>query len=48
MKTMICIPCMDTMPVEFVKSLINLVPRGEVVPEFLSCSLIYKARNDLE
>ena len=47
MKTMICIPCMDTMPVEFVKSLINLVPRGEVVPEFLSCSLIYKARNDL-
>ena len=47
MKTMIAIPCMDSMPVEFVKSLVNLDRVGDVAVKFISCSLVYKARNDL-
>ena len=47
MKTMIAIPCMDTVQTEFAQSLMGLKLRGEVQHAFLSCSLIYKSRNDL-
>ena len=47
MKTMIAVPCMDTMPVEFVESLYRMKTVGQVRPGFLSGSLIYKARTDL-
>ena len=47
MKTMIAVPCMDTMQTEFVQSLVRLKHKGEVRHDFLSCSLIYKARTDL-
>lgn len=44
---MIAIPSMDQMPVEFVKSLVNLEKTGDVSVEIISCSLVYQARNDL-
>ena len=47
MKTMIAIPCMDTVQTEFAASLIRLRPVGLVSPIFMPCSLIYKSRNDL-
>ena len=47
MKTMIAIPCMDTVQTEFVQSLVRMKPVGEVQHAFLACSLIYKSRNDL-
>jgi len=47
MKTMIAIPCMDTVQTEFAQSLMRLKPVGEVYHSFLACSLIYKSRNDL-
>lgn len=47
MKTTIVIPCMDTVQTEFCQSLAKLQRVGSVEHEFLSCSLIYKARNDL-
>ena len=47
MKTMIAIPCMDTMPYEFVESLYRMKTVGQIRPAFLSGSLIYKARTDL-
>jgi GT2 family glycosyltransferase len=47
MKTMIAIPCMDEVQTEFAQSLMKMKPVGEVQPAFLSCSLIYKSRNDL-
>lgn len=47
MKTMIAIPCMDTVQTEFAQSLFRMKLTGEVQPAFESCSLIYKARNDL-
>ena len=47
MKIMIAVPCMDSMPVEFVKSLVDMERVGEVDVRFISCSLVYKARNDL-
>ena len=47
MKTMIAVPCMDTMPVEFVESLYRMKTVGQIRPAFLSGSLIYKARTDL-
>ena len=47
MKTMIAIPCMDTVQTEFAQSLVNMKTVGEVQYAFLACSLIYKSRNDL-
>lgn len=47
MKTMIAIPCMDTVQTEFAASLVRLRPVGLVSPIFMPCSLIYKSRNDL-
>ena len=47
MKTMIAVPCMDTMPYEFVESLYRMKTVGQIRPAFLSGSLIYKARTDL-
>lgn len=47
MKTMIAIPCMDTVQTEFAQSLVNMRPVGEIRHAFESCSLIYKSRTDL-
>jgi len=47
MKTMVAIPCMDTVQAEFAQSLVRMKPVGEVQYAFLTCSLIYKSRNDL-
>ena len=47
MKTMIAIPCMDTVQTEFAQSLMRMKLVGEVQHAFLACSLIYKSRNDL-
>jgi len=47
MKTMIAVPCMDTMPYEFVESLYRMKTVGHIRPAFLSGSLVYKARTDL-
>ena len=47
MKTMIAIPCMDTVQTEFAQALMGMKLVGEVQHAFLSCSLIYKSRNDL-
>ena len=50
MKTMIAVPCMDTVQTEFCASLTNLCLNGrvgQVRTAFLPCSLIYKARTDL-
>ena len=47
MKTMIAIPCMDTVQTEFAQSLVRMQPVGYVRHAFLACSLIYKSRNDL-
>ena len=47
MKTMIAIPCMDTVQTEFSQSLMRMKLVGEVQHAFLACSLIYKSRNDL-
>ena len=47
MKTIIAVPCMDTVQTEFCQSLAKLQRVGSVEHEFTSCSLVYKARNDL-
>ena len=47
MKTMIAIPCMDAVQTEFARSLVQMRAAGYVRHAFLSCSLIYKSRNDL-
>ena len=47
MKTMVLIPCMDTVQTEFCQSLVKMQHVGQVGFSFHSCSLIYKARNDL-
>ena len=47
MKTMVAIPCMDTVQTEFADSLLKLRPCGMMLHAFLPCSLIYKSRNDL-
>jgi len=47
MKTLIAIPCMETMETEFIKCLFRLRPVGEVKIEFLAGSLIYAAREKL-
>ena len=47
MKTVVLIPCMDSVATEFAESLVKMRPVGSVGHAFHSCSLIYKARNDL-
>lgn len=47
MKTMIAVPCLDTVQTEFVQSLVNMKPVGQIRYAFLSSSLIYKSRTDL-
>lgn len=47
MRTLICIPCMDTLDVRFVESLTRLEGVGEVDIAFQPSSLIYHARNHL-
>ena len=47
MKTMVAVPCMDTVQTEFADSLLKLRPVGLMLHCFMPCSLIYKSRNDL-
>ena len=47
MKTLIAIPCMNSVPTEFVMSLIKLKPIGEMDVMMTKGSLIYDARNKL-
>lgn len=47
MKTMIAVPCMDSVQTEFCRSLCNMKRVGSVQHSFTSCSLIYQARTDL-
>lgn len=47
MKTMVCIPCMDLIQTDFVKSLIRMAPKGEIIYAFEEGSLVYKSRNEL-
>ena len=45
MKTLIAIPCMDTMPVGFVQSLLYLDKGKDVAVTFKANSLVYDSRN---
>lgn len=47
MKTMIAIPCMDSVPVQFAQSLACLQKAGETCIQFNVGSLIYESRNKL-
>ena len=47
MKTVIAVPCMDMVPVEFCESLATLRKVGECQVAFHKGSLIYTARNSL-
>jgi len=47
MKTMIAVPCMDTVQTEFCQSLCNMKHIGATRFAFMSSSLIYKSRTDL-
>lgn len=47
MKTLIAIPCMDTVYTEFLRALMGLETSGEVQYTFAQSSLIYDARNQL-
>lgn len=47
MRTMVAVPAMDTVQTEFCQSLANMQHVGSVQHSFITCSLIYKARNDL-
>ena len=47
MKTMVCVPCGDNMAPEFVKSLVRMQKKGEVVYEFVQSSILFKNRNEL-
>lgn len=47
MKTMVVVPCMDMVYTEFCQSLRRMKTIGDTRFDFLSCSLIYKARTDL-
>jgi len=47
MKTIVLVPCMETVQTEFCQSLVDMQPVGSVVHSFHKCSLVYKARNDL-
>lgn len=45
--TLICIPCMDSVPTQFAQSLATLTRVGKCFVAFQMGSLIYTARNDL-
>lgn len=47
MRTLICIPCMDTIPAQFAQSLATLNKVGECAVAMEIGSLIYNARNNL-
>jgi hypothetical protein len=47
MKTLVAIPSMDTVPVGFVQSLMNMRRVGDVEDGWICSSLIYNARNEL-
>lgn len=47
MKTLIVIPCMDSVPTQFCQSLAMLKKEGECAIAFQMSSLIYMARNEL-
>lgn len=47
MKTLICIPCMDSVPAQFAQSLATLNKVGDCAVAFEIGSLIYNSRNDL-
>ena len=47
MKTLIAVPCMDTMESDFVDCLLHLKPVGEVEIRLLRGSLVYDARNKI-
>ena len=47
MRTLICIPCMDTVPAQFAQSLSTLNKVGDCAIAMEIGSLIYNARNDL-
>lgn len=47
MKTLIAIPCMDTIPTRFMQSLLNLGFKGDCEIGLASGSLIYDARDQL-
>ena len=47
MKTMVLVPCMDQVQTEFCQSLVRMKHVGDTRFDFISCSLIYKARTDL-
>lgn len=46
-KTLVAIPCMDTVPAQFAQSLAMLQKKGEVAVSFQIGSLIYTSRNNL-
>lgn len=47
MKTLIAVPCMDSVPVGFAHSLAVLKKEGDVTLSMLSGSLVYESRNKL-
>lgn len=47
MKTLIAIPCMDTVYTDFFSSLLKLEPVGEIEYKIVSGTLIYDARNQI-
>ena len=47
MKTLIAIPCMDTLPAAFMRSLLQMQIIGEVGYDIVTSSLIYDARNQI-
>ena len=47
MRTMVAVPCMDTVQTEFADSLLKMRPVGMMMHCFMPCSLTYKSRNDL-
>ena len=47
MKTMVAMPCLDTIQTETVQSLLGMKQIGDVRFDLLSCSLVYKSRTDL-
>ena len=47
MKTMVCVPCTDSVQTDFVKSLLRMKTRGLVTYELVSGSLVYRNRNEL-
>ena len=47
MKTLIGVPCMDSVPCEFIECLMKMKKPGETEIRFLRGSLVYDARNQL-